>query len=445
VSEFLLTLFWFAVTLGVLVVFHEFGHFAMAKLFGVGVESFSIGFGPRLIGFRRGETDYRISAIPLGGYVKMVGETPDDEAAGDPSALGARPRWQRFLIFVIGAVLNIVLAIALMTVVFMRIGKPADAADAPPLVRSVTAGSAAEARGVRAGDRLVQVGGKDASNPVTAIEEIFLSPGTTKQFVFDRNGKRITADLPIGYDPKYHSGDPGLQLASGVSEAPAPPEATTILAVSAGTPAEQAGILPGDRIVGVDGRAHPSRPELIALISSSPGRSVTLQVERGTEILEILVTPAVMDGAGRIGVEFAPYEGPRIPLGPAEAFAESLKFNRENATLLLVTLKKLVIGDVSLRVMSGPIEIATAARQAAGDGLDSVLHFMAFVSLQLGIINLLPIPMLDGGHIFILLIEGILRRDLSVALKERVMQAGLIFLLLFAGLVISLDLIKRAS
>jgi regulator of sigma E protease len=438
----LATTFWYVVILSPLVVIHEFGHFVFAKLFGVRVEAFSIGFGPRLFGVRAGGTDYRVSALPLGGYVKMSGENPDEELTGDPAELGSRPRWQRFVIFVVGALLNIVLAIAVMTVFFLRTGKPVSSGEAPPVVREVVTGSPADQAGVKVGDRLVEVGGRSAADPVVVIEEVFLSPGTTKAFAFERAGKRIEASLEIGYDPKYRSGDPGLRLANDIEEGPPTEETNRIQAVTSGTPAEKAGLLPDDRIVGVDGRHLPSRTELQTLIRQAAGRTITLQVRRASGVVELPIVPELNNGVGRIGIEFAPLEIPREELDLRGAFAESLRFNRENAVLLFVTLKKLVRGDVSLRVMSGPAEIAVAARQAAGLGFDAVLHLIAFISLQLGIINLLPIPMLDGGHIFILLVESILRRDLSAALKERVMQAGLIFLLLFAGIVIYFDVVK---
>jgi regulator of sigma E protease len=422
----------FIVVLGILVLIHEFGHFATAKLLSVRVETFSVGFGPRLFGVRWGDTDYRVSAVPLGGYVKMT-------ITGDPAELSGRPRWQRFLVFVMGAALNIVLAIGVMTVFFYRTGQALEPPDTPPVVTEVADGSAAERAGIRSGDRLIQVAGKDARIPTVLIEEIFLSPGTTKRLVLDREGERIETDIEIGYESKYRSGETGMKLTSETEEEPPTEDTNVIEKVIPDTPAERAGIQPGDKIVSVDGLELPTRSQLVTVIQQAPGGRVTLGILRAGRELEIEVAPEDSGGTGAIGVWFV-----RERMSLAAAFTASLRYNRSNATLLFVTLKKLLRGDVSLRVMSGPGEIAAAARQAYRSGLDVFLHFVAFVSLQLGIINLLPIPMLDGGHIFILLIEGTIRRDLSAVLKERVMQAGLVFLLLFAGVVIYFDIVKLA-
>ena len=429
----------FVVVLGILVLIHEFGHFAMAKLLRVRVETFSVGFGPRLLGIRRGDTDYRLSAIPLGGYVKMTGENPDETPSGDPAELSSRPRWQRFLVFVMGALLNILLAVVVMTIFFYRTGRSLELADTPPVVREVLPGSNAEKAGILPGDRILEVQGKDARNPSTVVEEIFLSPGTTKRLLLERGGKKITKEIEIGYDPKYRSGETGMKLASEAEEAPPTEDTNAVEKVLSGTPAEKAGLRPGDKIIAINGHDLPTRSELVTLIRESKGKTVGLGIKRGAERLDVRVVPETVSGSGRIGVEFV-----HERLNLASAFVESLRYNRDNAALLFVTLKSLVRLHVSPRVMSGPGEIAAAAWQAFQLGLDSSLHFLGFVSLQLGIINLLPIPMLDGGHIFILLVEGTIRRDLSAVLKERVMQAGLIFLLLFAGIVIYFDVVKLA-
>ena len=429
----------FVVVLGILVLIHEFGHFATAKLLKIRVETFSVGFGPRLFGLRRGDTDYRVSAVPLGGYVKMTGENPDETPTGDPAELSSRSRWQRFLVFVAGALLNIVLAVVVMAVVFWRTGVTVELPKTAPVVKEVAAGSSGEKAGIKPGDRIVQIEGKDARDPAVMVEEIFLSPETEKTLLLEREGATIKTRIAIGSDPRYHSGDTGLKLAFDEETGPPTANSNPIDEVVEGSPAEKAGLHAGDRIVAIGGRDLPGRSDLVTEIRASAGKPVTLGILRGEQRFEVQVVPEDKEGVGQIGIAF-----PRPKLTMAQAFNESLRYNRSNATVLFVTLKKLIRGDVGPRVMSGPGEIAAAARQAARSGLDPFLHFLAFVSLQLGIINLLPIPMLDGGHIFILLVEGVMRRDLSVVLKERVMQAGLIFLLLFAGVVIYFDIVKLA-
>lgn len=426
----------FIVVLGILVFVHEFGHFIVAKAFSIAVPVFSLGFGPRLFGFRRKETDYRISAVPLGGYVRLAGDESDEARTGSPEEFLSRPRWQRFSVFVAGATFNIVLAILVMTVVFRIWGRDEPIrSEIPPTIAEIKPGSTAEAAQLRVGDRVVSVAGHDARDMQTLNDEIFLSPGTTKKVEIERDGGRLVVDLATGKDPIYHLGDPGWSL---FNPAAGPPE---IDQVRPGSPADAAGFKEGDKVLTLDGRAPQSEVELRALIEKSAGREIHLEVLRKGAKTTLAVTPHEEDGKGKIGVLFA--SGARVhrTLDLGQAFGASLDWNWGITRSVFQTLGKLFKLEISLRAFSGPIEIARVSREAVRAG-ESFLTFLALISLQLGIINLLPIPVLDGGHILILGVESLIRRDLSDKVKERVMQAGFVFLMAFFGAVLFFDILK---
>jgi len=428
--------FAFVLVLAPLVFIHELGHFLVAKALRIGVSVFSLGFGPRLAGFRRGETDYRLSLIPLGGYVRMIGDEADEHRTGAPNEFLSRPRWQRFAVFVAGATCNIVLAFLVMWFYFAWYGKP----DAPsyPEVSDVLAGSPAQAAGVERGDKLIEIAGHDALDPSSFFHyynlEILLAPDTIKPVVVERGGRRIELDLSTGLDPKLGIADPGWRL--GRQGQP------VIDSVTPGGAADDAGLRPGDRIVAAGGKEAITGTELQLLLRASVGKDVTLLVEREGEKVPIVVRPRPSEEGRTIGIQFqvAPAEPVRLSLG--EAAVESLRWNVNLSQTLFVVLERLVTAQLSIKTMAGPVGIAQVAREALISGVDTFLYLLAFFSLQLGILNLLPIPILDGGHILILTVEGVMRRNLSDTVKERVMQVGLVFLIAFMGVILFLDVIK---
>ncbi len=429
----------FIVVLGILVFIHEFGHFIVAKAFRIGVPVFSLGFGPRLLGAKRGDTDYRISAVPLGGYVRLAGDESDESRTGAPHEFLSRPRWQRFLVFVAGATFNIILAFTVMTVVFATWGR--DEVVRPetfPTVADVAPGSPAEAAGLTRGDKVLHIGGQDARDEQTQVNEIVLSPNQTKPVEIERDGTRRTVPMSTGQDPVYHLGAPGWHL---IQEGGGPPEVDMVLG---GSPADKAGLVRGDKVVGIDGRAPQGEMELKALLENSIGRPVTLKIAREGRESDIVVTPRDEGGKGKIGVLFA--EGNRVhrDLDFPGAVAASIDWNLDITRSVFQTLGRLIKREISVRAFSGPIEIARVSREAVREG-QSFLTLLALISLQLGILNLLPIPVLDGGHILILACEGMIRRDLSEKLKERVMTVGFVFLLAFFGLVIFFDILKART
>jgi regulator of sigma E protease len=432
---FLQTALSFVLVLGILVFIHELGHFSVAKWFGIGVPIFSLGVGPRIFGFRRGGTEYRVSALPLGGYVRLAGDEADEARTGAPDEFLSRPKWQRLLVYLAGATFNILFAILAGTVMFRVYGKSElMIPDAYPVVVDVAAGSPAQKAGIRAGDRLVSIAGRDARDPQTEAEEITLSPGTKKAVVVEREGKRITVETETGQDPVFHLGFPGwIPVREGIGPA-------VIDQVVAGTPAAHAGLQVGDKVLGLDDRSPVSEPELRALILASAGRPIRLRIERDGRPMTVELTPSDEGGKGRIGVNFRSPSTHR-DLGLAEAFQASLEFNGSMTRSVFLTLQKLLRFEISLRAFSGPIGIAQVSREAVKT-FETFLYFLTLISLQLGVLNLLPIPVLDGGHILILLAEAAMRRDFSERVKERVMQAGLVFLLAFFCVVMYFDVIK---
>jgi len=439
IAGLLQPIFAFILVLAPLVFFHELGHFLAAKGFGIKVPVFSIGFGPRLFGFRRRETDYRVSLIPLGGYVRMAGDESDENRTGAPDEFLSKPKWQRFIVFIAGAAFNIVLAFLAIWMLFAIYGVE-ETPESRPVVWSVEAGSPADQAGLQRGDRLLKLGASEVE-PGTFFDtynlEVILAPNAEKAVVVDREGRQVELEMNTGEDPKWGWGAPGWSLSMGGDD-PA-----IVHAVVSGEPAEAAGVLSGDRIVAAGGREPITQLELRILLREAAGQSVPFTVEREAGLVELNVVPREDDsGHGYIGVEFAGRVLPRRELGVWEAASESIRANLVWSETLFVVLKRLVTREVPIKTMSGPIGIAQVAGRALEAGPQSFLYLLGFFSLQLGILNLLPIPVLDGGHLLILLVESVMGRDLSLKLKERVMMAGLIFLLLFMSTIIYLDVMK---
>ncbi len=423
----------FVIVLGVVVLFHEFGHYLVAKLFGITVEVFSVGFGPRITGFKRGGTDYRLSWVPLGGYVKLKGEVPDESGAGppDPGDLLSRPRWQRFLVFVMGAVFNLITAVVVMAALFMA-GMEVDAYESrPPVIGEVEPGSPAQVAGILPGDRILSFGGQTVSTWKVLLPLVFLSPRQTKEVVLERGGRTITTRLTLQSGPN-DMGVPGFEPETGVM----------VERVQAGWPADKAGLKRGDQIVAIDGTPMTTRSRLLRTIQAAAGRPLRFTIARQGATFETSIVPIEKEGRGMVGLQ--PDYLKVVKAYPfLEAVRQSLRENAEKAGLVFVTFKKLLRRELSMRAFSGPIDIYRVSGERAQEGLVPFLQLIAFFSLQLGIINLFPIPPLDGGHVFTILIEGAIRRDLSAQLKERAMQAGLVLLLLFMATILYFDISKN--
>ena len=431
----------FLLILGPLVFVHELGHFLVAKALRIGVPIFSLGFGPRLFGFRRGGTDYRVSAIPMGGYVRLSGDEADESARGLPEEFLTRPKWQRFLVFVAGATFNMILAFLITWFLFAQYGvNEVGDPDAYPTVRIVAADSAAERAGLERGDTLLEIAGRDLRGFEIFTEaynlEIALAPNSKKRVVVDRAGERVELELHVESDPVYgHGAAPGWDLSWGGDETP------IIAGVTEGDRADVAGIRVGDRVLAVAGKEPIAEFDLRAAIEASPERDLELKLDRDGEEITLTVVPKSEDGRGLIGVLLGRASVHR-ELNIVEAAKQSMRENLANSLMLFHVLKRMMTREVPLRSVSGPIGIAQVARDALSRSPRQFIWLLGFFSLQLGILNLLPVPVLDGGHIMILFIEGLIRRDLPDRVKERVMQVGFVFLLTFMGMVIYLDIGK---
>lgn len=422
----------FVIVLGVVVLFHEFGHYIIAKWFGITVEVFSIGFGPRIAGFKRGGTDYRVSWVPLGGYVKLKGEQPEEGGRPpEPGDLLSRPRWQRFLVFVMGAVFNLITAFVVLAGLFMA-GMEVDAYESrPPVVGEVEPKSPAEQAGIRAGDRILSFGGAPVATWKELQPLVLLSPRQTREVILERGGEQITTRMTLE-SSRNEIGVPGFYPETGV----------VVGMVQPGTPAEAAGLRRGDQVKAIDGVPMLTLTRLLETIQGSPGKTLRFTLERDGARIDMEIVPLDEGGRGRVG--FQPTATKEIRSYPfVEALRQSLVENVKSIGLVFITFRKLLTHELSLRAFSGPVDLYRFSGEAAQLGLIPYLQLIAFVSLQLGIINLLPIPPLDGGHVFTILIEGVIRRDLPAQLKERVMQAGLVLLLVFMGTVIYFDISKN--
>ena len=427
----MLTLLAFAFVLGVLIFVHELGHFVMARRVGIRVLKFSLGFGPRLVGFKRGDTEYVISAIPLGGYVKMAGENPDDPRSGREDEFLSKTKWQRFQVLIMGPLMNLILAVVVTAGVLMTGAEIPAYQSKPPVVGQVTAGSPAEKAGILRGDRVVSVAGRD----VETWEQFFVAVGTRASRETDlvvlRNGKEFPVKLTPTPQTRFEVGEIGVL----------PDSHPLVKSLIPGSPAEKAGFKAGDVILKIDGVLIITPTHLIDIVSKKANTPVTMTIARGGVEQDVRVTPELDGGRGRIGINIGE-DVTRIKPGPIDAFTMSLKRNYDSAGLIFMTIGQLITRETSTRQLMGPLAIAQLSGESAQQGWVPLFALMASISLNLGLLNLLPIPVLDGGHIFIMAIEGLARRDFSLKVKEKMFLAGFAALLMLMVTVIYNDLTR---
>jgi regulator of sigma E protease len=454
----------FIVLIGVMIVVHELGHFTVAKLFGVRVEAFSLGFGPRLFGFKYGETDYKVCLLPLGGFVKMTGEmseqnleTPGKPAvvhafdqlsghdetsrslAEDPGAFTSHPRWQRMLIGVAGPVANFVLALVLMVFYFGWINEMPSVEVKTPTVEWVTPGSAAVQAGLQPGDVIRQF--DTVTNP--DWDQVYThSKVNANQWVpmtVERNGQQLVLSLHVPASAKnddFDLSDAGIlpQFMPGPIQ---------VQEVEPGTPAEQAGLRAKDAIEAVDGHPFHTVSTLLAYMQTGQGKPLALAVLRNGQMVQLIAHPAKLDADWKLGFEVVlpPYRDQPLPLG--KAVVKAVGFCKDNSTLVMEVLKRLFTHQVSVSQLQGPVGIARMAGEAAEmKGWYPKFDLGAEISLQLGILNLMPFPILDGGLILFLLIESALRHDINLVIKERIYQAAFVVLMMFMVFIIFSDVTK---
>src|SRR5262249_42159782 len=457
------------VVLGVIIVIHELGHFLVAKFFKIKVEIFSVGFGPRLFGFRKGETDYRISAFPLGGYVKMAGETPMDAITGEAYEFLSKPKWQRFLVAAAGPAMNIILASGLIAGLYMYGTDVPEFLIGQAVINGVEPGSPADRAGIKPGDQIVSFDGKEKPDWQDVQNTVITSPGRTIPILIERNGKRLEFSVTPERKGREEAGDVGMF----------PYYRQIVQDVQPNSPALAAGLRAGDEIIrvnGIDiranGRTLPQIPQQITkktfpitlirgknnapppaaaeperrgifstawngllrlfggnktandAVAPVAGEANSIASDQRKEV-ELQVSPELRDGRKMIGIGLQ-YPSVHIKLGPLAAFQKSIESNKENAVLIFQVIGRLVKREASVKQLDGPISIISYSGQAYQAGFVTLFTFMALISLNLGILNIMPIPILDGGVILLLVIESLLGRDLSLRMKERIVQASVV-------------------
>ena len=423
----------FIAVLGLMIFFHEFGHFITAKMFGMRVFIFSFGFGPRLLGFKWGDTDLRVSAIPLGGYVKLEGE-PEDRLSEDTSRLGdgrdfaTRPRWQRFLVYLAGPFMNGVLTVGVLTALYM-VGFHVDAALYDrPIVGSVAAGSPAEQAGLQPGDEIVSVDGQPAATWEDAQYAILIRPDSPVRVVLRRGGEEREVVVRSLSDADK-VGTIGVRPLVRIGE------------LTPGAPAEQAGLRSDDAILRLGDKPVGSFGEIPAIVAASEGKPLPVLVWRDGQVLTVAVVPRDQGEGPRIGI------GPKLvkkQFGLLGASREALRWTRDMTRQTFEVLGRLLTAQISPKTMMGPLGIAKASGDAARGGVGPLFYLVAVISLQIGIMNLFPLPPLDGGHLAIIAAESVARHDFSVNAKTWLMNAGAMVLFLLIGLVLYSDLSKTS-
>ncbi|CAG1065205.1 regulator of sigma E protease [uncultured bacterium] len=415
------TLISFIIVLGILIFIHELGHFAVAKACGVGVEKFSLGFGPKLVGIKRGETEYRISVLPLGGYVKMVGEAPGEEVSTElrMKSFTHKPVWKRAAIVAAGPAMNLILAIVLLPVIFMiGIQLPAYL-ERPAEVGYVVPDEPAQKAGIKAGDTVVSVDGKDVKDWEDLLTQLAMNPSKSVELAVQRDGERIQTSITPDTSKETGAGYGGMY----------PPMKPVIGDVASGYPAKEAGLKAGDLILSIDGVKINHWAELENVIHKS-GSKKKLQVMRDGKELAFEVVPKYNEDAKvhLIGISRQDELVSR-QYGFGESITKGVSSGIEMTGKLFVVIKGLVFGEYSLKTLGGPIMIAQVAGKAAESGIADLLSLVAFLSLQLGIINLFPIPVLDGGHIVFFGLEAVKGKPLSEKFMTIAQQVGIALLI----------------
>jgi len=447
--QFLVSALAFIVLIGVMVIVHELGHFIVAKLCGVRVEAFSFGFGPRLFGFKYGETDYKVCLLPLGGFVKMTGESPEQnletpgapaqDLSNDPGAFTSHPRWQRVLIGLAGPAANFVLAFVLMLFYYGVINEVPSVQVKTTTVEWVVPDSAAAQAGFATGDVVRSFDGVKNPGWEEIYERMKLNANQYVAVTVDRAGKTLAFSMHVPSSAKnddFYVNDAGLL--PEILPGPIP-----VTEVEPGTPAAAAGLQPGDKIVSVDGHPFHFVDTVVAYLQSTQGKPVHLEIDRNGQTISMVATPTQLDASWKLGFGTVPPPYHHQPLALAAASKKSIAFCKQNSLLVFEVLERLFTHRVSVTQLMGPVGIARAAGDAAEmRGWLPKFGLAGEISINLGILNLMPFPILDGGLILLLLIESGLRHDISMNVKERIYQAAFVVLMVFFVFIIFNDVSK---
>jgi regulator of sigma E protease len=434
VSGTLITVLSFAFVLGVLVFVHELGHFLAAKRVGIRVLKFQLGFNPTIFSVQRGDTEYSIGALPLGGYVKMAGDNPDEGVTGASDEFLSKSKWERFQVLIMGPVMNLALAV-LLTAGVLYVGAERFAyEDKPVVVGTVTKDSPAARAGFQPGDRVLAINDKE----IPTWEDFYLAVGTHPNrelsIRFERDGvqqnKSVTPE-PSTRQSRFEIGDVGLQ----------PNVHPHIRLIRSGEAAERAGLKANDVVLAINGDIITFSSDLKEAIVKRPEEQITMSILREGQPMTVVATPARRDGGGFLGIDIAD-ETVSIKPGLLGAARMSVERNVEYAGLIFQTIWGLLTRETSPKQLMGPVAMAQLSGESAQLGIIALFALMAQISLNLGLLNLLPIPILDGGHIFIMAIEGLFRRDFSIRVKEKMLMAGFAVLITLMVTVIYNDLTR---
>ncbi len=431
-GDLVTTLLAFLFVLGVLVFVHELGHFLMARFHGVRVHTFSLGFGPKLLKFQRGNTEYCISAVPLGGYVKLAGESIEDERTGEPDEFLSKSRWVRFQVYLMGPVMNVLLALVLLTVVLYHGADVPLYASSPATIGVIAKDSPAEKAGLKPGDTVVAVNGRVVTTWDDFDLNVSLKANRDVTLAVQRDGRSLDVHVTPSASGRYEIGDIGV----------GPVIRPQVISANPKSPAERAGVQASDVILAVDGERGLDRSDVITRIQKHPKQPVVFTMLRAGQPIDLTVVPDDNGGTGQMGAFINVYETKRIDPGFIGAVKLSFERNWENAGLIGRTLVGLFTRETPVKQLMGPVAIAQVSGDMAKLGFIPLLDFMAMISLNLGLINLLPIPVMDGGQITILAVEGATRRNISVKVKERILFAGFALIVLLMVTVVYNDVAR---
>jgi len=441
--SYLIYLLGFIFILGSAVVLHEFGHFIVAKLFKIRVETFSVGFGPRLFGRKWGHTDYRVSAIPLGGYVKLGGDESNAPLEGESAPdippeemYNLRPKWQRIMVALAGPIMNIITAMAIPFTAAFLYGVPATPS---PVVYYVQPGGAAEVAGLKPGDRIVSFNGSRNPSWDVITGEALLPPGRALPVIVNRNGSDVS--LTISPTSRVENGEAigSLDFIPDYGGLP-----IVVVEVQPGSPAAEAGLKEKDRFISIGGQDVRSSAQVTEYVRDHNAQHIPIVVERDGQQVQLTSNERRINGKmGFLVTERFPLHAANIGSAGKYAYDQNIQILR----LTGKALGQVFSGERSVRnTLSGPIGIYQATQKSIEKlGWDGVFGMLGFLSLNLGIFNLLPIPVLDGGAIFLLLLEGLLALiglSISAAVRDRIQQVGFVAVLLLMVFVISNDLLK---
>ena len=426
------TIFAFVIVLGILVFVHEFGHFFMAKLMKVRVEVFSWGYGKRLFGFKKGETDYRISLVPMGGYVRFSGEEAFDKKEElAPHDFMAKKRWQRFLVLVMGSIMNIFLAVMLVFIISMVGVNIPEHLEQKPVIGWIEPGSPAERTNLKIDDEILSINSKKTKTWSDVELAVGIKPKRLINLKVKRGDEIFRVKLMTESRTRIEMGYAGFFAEIF----------TLVIMVYPDSPAEKAGLKAGDIFLAINGKSVYFH-RFLEIIKKNPGKELEFLVEREGKALTLHITPRLEGKVGIIGIQPGMKSEVR-KYGLFSAAARSIKENTKLTFVLINFVKDLIIGEASARQIGGPIEIANISYVFFRLGFLAMMGLIAFISLQLGIINLFPVPVLDGGQILVLGLEGLFRRDFSLKIKQIVMQIGFAIFIFLIVFVILNDVARR--